>query len=124
GGLAAGEPLPGAARKKSLEAIAAALGATALLEVVICDYSLESELVRAGNGALMKSLYLQLHRRSEAKWEAAMEQTGSAQAAAIQSLFETTRKGDFAQLLAEAISDGNQFVVPQYIAQAINAIVQ
>lgn len=115
---------PGLLRKQRLDAIAATLGASDCVEVVINDYSLESELVRAGNGTLMRGVYLQLHKQSEAKWDAAAALTGRDQAAAIQKLFETTRKGDFAQLLAEEISEGNPFIVPPYLAQAINAVVQ
>lgn len=124
GGLAADGQLPGALRKASLEAAASGLGAGGLIEVVINDYSLETELVRAGNGALLKAIYLQLHSRSEEKWDAAIAQTGDAQALAIQKLFETTRKGDFAQLLAEAINTGEAFLVPEYLNRAIHALVE
>jgi len=47
-----------------------------------------------------------------------------AQAKAIQSLFESTRKGDFAQILAEKISEGAAFTVPAYIKAAIEALVK
>jgi putative ATP-dependent endonuclease of OLD family len=124
GDLAADAQLPGSLRKASLEAAASGLGAGGLIEVVINDYSLETELVRAGNGALLKTIYLQLHSRSEEKWDAAVAQTGGAQALAIQKLFETTRKGDFAQLLAEAINTGQAFVVPEYLKRAIHALVK
>jgi putative ATP-dependent endonuclease of OLD family len=119
-----GAVLPGLLRKQNLEAVAASLGASDLLEVVINDYSLEAELVRAGNGALLKAVYLQLHKRSEAKWDTAAGLTGGDQAVAIQKLFETTRKGDFAQLLAESINEGKPFTVPAYLARAIRALVQ
>ncbi len=72
----------------------------------------------------MKAVYLQLHPRSEAKWDTAVAETGDDQALAIQKLFETTRKGDFAQLLAEAINNGQGFVVPAYLTRAINALVE
>lgn len=124
GGLPENQELPGALRKASLEAVATKLGAEGLVKVVINDYSLETELVRAGNGALMKAVYLQLHPRSEAKWDTAVAETGDDQALAIQKLFETTRKGDFAQLLAEAINNGQVFVVPAYLTRAINALVE
>lgn len=124
GDLAEGEPLPGVQRKASLEAVASGLGATGFIEVVTNDYSLETELVRAGNGALLKTVYLQLHKRSEEKWDSAIAETGDAQALAIQKLFETTRKGDFAQLLAEAINNGEPFLVPAYLKRAIDALVE
>jgi putative ATP-dependent endonuclease of OLD family len=115
---------PGAGRKRDLEAVAAKLGASDLLEVVINDYSLETELVRAGNGALLKGAYVKLHPRSADKWDAAAGQAGAAQAVAIQKLFESTRKGDFAQLVAEEINNGAAFTVPAYLKTAIEALVK
>jgi putative ATP-dependent endonuclease of the OLD family len=116
--------IPGAARKRKLEALAERLGAADLLRVVINDYSLEAELVAAGNAALLKQVYLVLHPQSESNWDAAVAKSGAAQAAAIQSLFETTRKGDFAQILAEEINAGKAFIVPAYLKAAIDALVE
>ena len=124
GDLTENQVLPGVLRKTTLESAAAKMGAAELLEVVISTYSLETELVIAGNGDLLKTVYVQLHPRSEEKWDAAVAETGNAQARAIQKLFETTRKGDFAQLLADAINTGAAFVVPSYIKRAIDAIVK
>jgi putative ATP-dependent endonuclease of OLD family len=124
GGLAVGESPPGVLRKESLEAVAAKAGATDLIDVVINDYSLETELVLAGNEALLKTVYLQLHPRSETKWDDAIAKIDDARSVAIQNLFETTRKGDFAQLLAEAINADKAFVVPTYLKRAIEALVE
>ena len=115
---------PGAARKQDLETTVAGLGATDLLDVVINDSSLETELLRAGNAALLKEVYLKLHPQSAAKWDAAVGGAGAPQAAAIQKLFDTTRKGDFAQLVAEEISNGKAFTVPAYMNAAIMALVR
>jgi putative ATP-dependent endonuclease of OLD family len=115
---------PGVLRKTALDQIAADLGASSVLEVIINTYSLESELVRAGNDALMKAIYLKLHPRSEKKWDDAVKLSGDAQAAAIQAIFKSTRKGDFAQLLAEAINEGKPFTVPAYLSNAIEALVK
>jgi putative ATP-dependent endonuclease of OLD family len=123
GEVQAGEETPGAGRKRRLTAIASGLGAEKLLDVIVNDYSLESELVRAGNAAMMKSAYLELHPNSGPKWDAAAGQAGAAQAVAVQKLFETTRKGDFAQVLADVINQGGAFVVPDYLKQAIEALV-
>ncbi len=122
--VAAGAEIPGAGRKRILEGVADVLGASDLLEVIINDYSLETELVRAGNAGVLKDVYLLLHPRSGDKWDAAVAQTGTAQAVAIQKLFETTRKGDFAQLVAEEINKGATFVVPGYLVAAIEALVK
>ena len=115
---------PGAARKRDLEALVAGLGAADLLDVVINDYSLETELVRAGNAGTLKDVYLKLHPRSGDKWDAAVGQTDAAQATAVQKLFETTRKGDFAQLVAEEINNGAVFTVPNYLKLAIETLVK
>ncbi len=123
GDLKVGQELPGVLRKRNLDAIATRLGADGLFEVIINDYSLETELVRAGNAAVLKIVYLKLHPRSGDKWDAAVALNGDAQALAIQKLFETTRKGDFAQLLAEEINDGQAFAVPDYLKHAIYVLV-
>lgn len=123
GEVAAGVEFPGVGRKRKLEAIAADLGAVDILEVVINEYSLETELVRAGNADLLKQVYLVLHPQSGDKWDAAVALADAAQAVAIQKLFETTRKGDFAQLLAEEINAGKEFTVPPYLKRAIEALV-
>jgi putative ATP-dependent endonuclease of OLD family len=123
GGTEVGAESPGQQRKRALEAVAAELDASKLLDVVVNDYSLESELVTAGNGDLLKRLYLKLHPRSAQKWDAAAALDGSDKAAAIQKLFEDTPKGDYAQLLAEEINAGQVFTVPSYLARAVNALV-
>lgn len=124
GEVAEGVMTSGAGRKRDLEALVVGLGAGDLLEVVINDYSLESELVRAGNADVLKEVYLKLHPRSGDKWDAAVALAGAAQAVAIQKLFETTRKGDFAQLVAEEINGGRAFTVPAYLKVAIEALVK
>jgi putative ATP-dependent endonuclease of OLD family len=123
GDVPPGQETPGGARKRALTALATGLQAEALLDVIVNDYSLESELVRAGNAATMKAAYLTLHPNSGAKWDAAVGQAGAAQAVAVQKLFDTTRKGDFAQVLADAINQGAAFTVPAYLKQAIEALV-
>lgn len=123
--LVPGDASAGADRKKKLEAFAKEQDASALLTVSVNDYSLESELVRAGNGDLMKGVYLALHKKSEGKWDAAVAAgAGEAQARAIQNLFVDTPKGDFAQLLADAIGTAEDFHVPQYLRTAIEALVR
>lgn len=124
-GLTAGATSPGADRKTKLEAFAKEQHALGLLTVSINDYSLESELVLAGNAALMKSVYLSLHERSEENWDKAIAFSDrEMQAHAIQALFVKTPKGDFAQLLADAISTADEFHVPQYLRTAIESLVR
>lgn len=119
-----GKSAPGEGRKASLEKLANDLGASAYFAAVVNTYSLETEFAIAGNKDLLKSVYLELHPKSERKWDEAIAKTGDEQARAIQSIFESTRKGDFAQILAEKIMNGASFVVPPYIKTAIEELVR
>jgi putative ATP-dependent endonuclease of OLD family len=118
------EPLiPGQQRKTALEALATTLGASAELAVIASTYSLETELLEAGNDLIMSKAYLTLHPRYQKKWDKAAGLSGDERAKMIHSLFKETRKGDFAQVLARLIEDGEEFKVPNYIAQAIAEVV-
>ena len=119
-----GKSWPGETRKADLQAFVTGVGADDALDVFINTYSLEPDLVSAGNAELMKRVYLELHPKSEKKWDAAISKTGDEQAKAIQDLFETTRKGDFAHILADKIAEGEDFSVPDFIRQAIEALVR
>jgi putative ATP-dependent endonuclease of OLD family len=124
GSLDASQASPGDLRKRELDAIASDLGASALFDTITNTYSLETELVRAGNGELLKQVYLQLHPRSKAKWDEAIAKSDAEQAVDIQALFDSTRKGDFAQILADRIGAGDDFIVPIYIECAIRALTR
>jgi len=124
GGLEDGQELPGEVRKNKLEVVASELNAADAFDVFSNAYSLETELVRAGNEALLRSVYLELHPKSEAKWDEAVAKTGDELAVAIRGIFQSTRKGDFAQILADKISQGEEFKTPDYIVDAIEALVQ
>jgi putative ATP-dependent endonuclease of OLD family len=119
-----GVATPGERRKTEYEKLAKEHGATNHFTAVINMYSLETELVNAGNADLMKLVYLKLHKNSEAKWNVALALSGDDKAKAIQGLFDNTPKGDFAQILAESIEDAKTFSVPTYIRTAIKALVQ
>ena len=121
---ASGVPTPGEIRKTAYEEVAMNLAASEKFHAVINTYSLETELVNAGNGALLKEVYLKLHPQSESKWDTALALAGDTRAAAVQGLFKDTPKGDFAQLLAEAILNAASFNVPTYIRTAIEVLVQ
>ena len=115
---------PGDKRKAALDAIAIEKGAADCLDVLVNSYSLEAELVEAGNAEMMKTVYLGLHPRSEDKWGAAVSLDGLERAQAVQGLFTDTPKGDFAQLLADRIVEDRAFEVPGYIREAIEALVK
>jgi len=124
-GLMGGAPSPGAKRKTDLAAFAAEQDAGSLLHVSVSEFSLESELVLAGNETLLKAAYLKAHPRSETNWNSAITNADrEAKALAIQNLFGNTAKGDFAQTLAESLRTATDFHVPAYLRTAIEALVQ
>lgn len=116
---------PGDIRKTELTRLAKDRGMSDYFAAIVNTYSLESELVAAGNGELLKEVYLELHKNSEAKWtEAVTKPTDDERAIAIQALFESTRKGDFAQILAEKLRNNKPFIVPAYIQTAMESLVE
>ena len=118
------EDSPGEKRKSDLETVAVDRDSAEFLNVFINTYSLETELITAGNAACMKEVYLIFHPRSEAKWDDALSKDGDDRAKSIQELFRTTPKGDFAQLMAEKVAACTRFNVPGYIQEAIEALVK
>ena len=116
--------IPGQRRKSELESLARNNGAVDSLVAITSTYTLETELLEAGNRAILRKAYLTLHKRSAEKWDAAASLEGDARAKAIDQIFKETRKGDFAQVLAELIvAKKDDFTVPQYINDAILAVV-
>ena len=99
------------------------MGASDQFAAVTSTYSLESELVEAGNADLLEKVFLELHKRSRTKWRSAMKKEGDERAQAIHKIFKNARKGDFAQILARRIEDGEKLKVPAYIKDAIDQLV-
>ena len=119
-----GKDSPGEKRKSDLSTLAEDISATKILDVYVNTYSLETELIAAGNAECMKGVYLQLHPHSEAKWDVAVSKDGDDRAKSIQELFKTTPKGDFAQILAEKVASSQRFSVPGYIEEAIESLIK
>jgi putative ATP-dependent endonuclease of the OLD family len=114
----------GQARKISLDDLAEGLDGKEFFRSFASTYSLESELVCAGNEALLKSVYLELHPKSEGNWDRANCGSEAERAEKIGELFESVRKGDFAQVLAERIENDCAFIVPKYLEDAIKEITR
>lgn len=112
----------GANRKRIYDEMAEGSGAAAICATYINDYSLETELLIAGNHDVLKAAYIEVHPQSEDKWDKAVAHTGDDLAASMHALFMETRKGDFAQVLAQRIEDGEKFEVPKYLSDAIKSI--
>ena len=75
-----------------------------------------------GNQDVLKDAYIVCHPQSEEKWDTAVSHKGDKLAESMHALFKETRKGDFAQVLAELIEDGKEFKVPKYLSDAIKSI--
>ncbi|MCB9629892.1 MAG: AAA family ATPase [Sandaracinaceae bacterium] len=116
--------LPGERRKTALDSLAKRNGAEASTFTITSTYSLETELLEAGNEPVLRRAYLKLHPRSEKKWAEAVALSADDRARAVHKLFKAARKGDFAQILAELIDEGEEFIVPSYIEQAIMEVVR
>lgn len=116
--------IPGERRKRALDALATANGASTVLAAITSRYSLESELLEAGNGDILRAAYVSLHRRSGEKWDKAAALGGDERAKAIGKIFKNARKGDFAQTLADLIEKKKfTFIVPAYIEKTIREVV-
>jgi putative ATP-dependent endonuclease of the OLD family len=87
--------------------------------------TLEHELFSTGNAVLMREIFLSLHPQSGPRWTADIDGVPAVdrQGAFVDLLKSTrTRKGDFAQQLAQRIEDGAVIHVPDYLWQAILAV--
>ena len=115
--------IPGERRKLALDRLVSELGATDCFAAITSTYSLESELIEAGNADLLGKAYLELHPRSKTKWRNALKKEGDERSKAINKVFKSARKGDFAQILSRRIEDGEELKVPAYIARAIEQLV-
>lgn len=115
------DDLPGNKRKRDLEAVASGSLAP---QVFVSTYTLEVELIAAGNTDMMRDVYMNLHPQSEVRWEEAIRRSGDEQARAVSDLFRATRKGDYAHILADQIAENESFCVPDYIRCAIESVVR
>jgi putative ATP-dependent endonuclease of OLD family len=93
------------------------------MAAITSTFSLEAELLEAGNADIMGNAYLALHPKSKKKWDDAVALAGDERAKRMHELFKEARKGDFAQILAQLIEEGQPFKVPAYIEEAINQVV-
>lgn len=115
-------------RKEELEALSVTFGSRDKLSVHVNQRTLEHELFMAGNEALLKQVFLEIYPRSGQRWAEDVDlfEDDACRADAFIELLadKQTRKGDFAQHLAQLIQDGEAVNVPDYLVQAINAVVE
>jgi putative ATP-dependent endonuclease of OLD family len=114
-------------RQEELEALADGFGSRDKLSVHVNQRTLEHELFLAGNEALLKKVFVEIYPKSEHRWQEDVEifEDDSCRADAFIELLDDKkiRKGDFAQHLAQMIQEGEAVTVPDYLRQAINAVV-
>lgn len=114
-------------RKEDLETLATTLTSRDKLSVYTNTNTLEHELYLAGNAAILKTAFLKLHTRSEARWNTDIEAKPEVERAdAFVTLLKDmeVRKGDFAHSLIEEIENGTAFNVPVYITTAISKLAE
>ena len=114
-------------RKADLEAQATGWGTAAKLSVFTNAVTLEHELFATGNQALLKAAFLAIYPQSEARWTDEVDgaQRNNRATAFVELLkAKQTRKGDFAQRVADLIEAGEPFQVPPYLAQAIRRVAE
>jgi putative ATP-dependent endonuclease of OLD family len=114
-------------RKEDLEAQAAGWGTGGKLSVFTNAVTLEHELFHTGNQTLLKTAFLALYPQSEDRWTHEIDAAQpNDQATAFVDLLKAkqTRKGDFAQRVADLIEAGQPVQVPEYLAQAIRKVAE
>jgi putative ATP-dependent endonuclease of the OLD family len=110
------------------------------LEVFVGGTTLEAELFSmVGNEDLLKQAYLKMHPQSEAKWNGLFAEVGDDPAARATAFAKAIKrktgdidlgKGDFAQLVCEAIEERRThdesatFDLPAYLKAAIDALMK
>lgn len=127
----------GMIRKTTYERNFAGAVADGRLSVHVGLRTLEADLFSEGsNAALLRDAYIKLHPRSGEKWDDFFSELEDAlpevRAKAFSDAIKAEKgnldlgKGDFAQLIAEALEDDEidteDFTVPPYIKEAIEAI--
>ncbi len=114
-------------RQDELEALAGTFGSRDKLSVYVNQRTFEHELFVAGNEALLKKVFIEIYPQSEHRWQedVGIFEDDACRADAFVELLadKQTRKGDFAQHLAQMIQEGEAIIVPDYLLQAINAVV-
>jgi putative ATP-dependent endonuclease of OLD family len=114
-------------RKEDLERLAGDWGTAAKLSVFTNAVTLEHELFTSVNEPLLRRAFIELYPHSEGRWTDEIEGAPpDDRATAFVALLKAkqTRKGDFAQRIAERIEAGDLFQVPLYLAQAIRKVAE
>lgn len=114
-------------RKAKLNAIAAELGVSDRVSVFTSTYTLEADLIGEElNRPLLKSIFLEQHPLSAAKWKLIEEAADPAKE--LHSKLSTDKrllgKGEFAQSLAGHLQRDADFQCPAYLQESIKCVIQ
>ncbi|WP_328706928.1 ATP-dependent nuclease [Clavibacter zhangzhiyongii] len=101
-----------------------------ILHVTVGERTLEADLFGPEpNDPLLKAAFLEMHPRSRTSWEAVASGDPSGRAKRFRKAMNDKTldlgKGDFSQIVAEALSvDADAFVVPPYLTEAVKALCE
>lgn len=125
--------LQGAARKSRIQSQFPSAVASGRLSIHHGDTTLEAELFSLKeNESLLREAYLKIHPKSGSKWDAALGTLASEPLVRSKEFAKLLRqkkggldlgKGDFAQLVSEALFEGKLLAVPDYISNAVEDIL-
>jgi len=124
-----GEATPGQDRKTTYEADWATQVEAGILTIAVGTHTMEADLfAKKENDTLLKAAYLGVHPKSAKKWEAVAAGDDAGRGLRFRDALNDGSleigKGDFSQIVAEALADQAEgFVVPGYLEDAIKAVV-
>lgn len=106
-------------RKAHIIELGTKLGAAGAVSVFVGSPTLEAALF-PGNADLLEAAFRKCHPKTD-RWGEVLSRAEAERGQALVELLEATktRKGEFAQAVAELIEEGGVFVVPDYLRDAI-----
>lgn len=114
-------------RAEDLRALADALGATECLDIAEAPHTLEADLLVPGaiNDGVLEKAFLAQRPRSKTKWTGIVgsESPAAAFHKHLRWNSKLISKGQFAHDVAKSIAGGETFVCPDYLTEAITAVV-
>jgi putative ATP-dependent endonuclease of OLD family len=123
-----GDRTPGLDRKETYIGQWPNAAQSGILHIAVGERTLEADLFGPEpNDPLLKAAFLEMHPRSGASWETVASGDPGDRAKRFRKAMNDKTldlgKGDFSQIVAEALSvDADDFVVPAYLAEAIEAV--
>jgi putative ATP-dependent endonuclease of the OLD family len=106
-------------RRAHVEQLATELGAPGAVSVFVGSPTLEGAIF-PGNADLLEEAFRRCHPRTD-RWNEVMSRPDGERGRALVDLLAATRtrKGEYAQAVADLVEEGRVFVVPEYLREAI-----